>query len=409
MGVITRSRAEFEYKIATDEGIYPAELLHFTCKPMVHPELADRWSKAATFPTLSEAVGLLISKTQSLIWLEDDRLYSVLAVWAAGTYLFPLFNTYPYLNLTGEKGSGKTKILDIFHLVCFNLLQIVDPTPAVLFRMVHALRPTLLLDEVESFASEDAREVKQIINAGYKRGATVPRCEGESHEIRFFEVYSPKAIAGIKPLGDVMEDRSIVIIMTKPDANDNRQNMEVVVTDSVWQTIRNGFYRLPFDYRDKVMSTTVSLPEWLRARDRELWSPLLKLAAIIDDESGLALHADILGVAKDSAVSKGLTFETETVLTSLENELGDAMEIDVHPFELCEALQKAFNKKTVTPEWIAARLRRLGFKKSDPERDNKGVIYTITKTKIDEIRCRYSFSETTYTPTYTATCIVPIH
>ena len=125
---------------------------------------------------------------------------------------------------------------------------------------------------------------------------------------------------------------------------------------------------------------------------------------MIDNESQLSIYDDILAVAKESATSKGLTFEADTILTVLENELGSEDEINIHPFELCEGLQKALNRKTVSPEWIATRLRRLGFKKNaEKPRDERGVVYTITKAEIDQIRCRYETPEETYRPTYSET------
>lgn len=393
VGVVSKKNAAHIYQIVTEGGVYSASGLNLTMAPMVHPGLAGRWALSGAVPTLAESVGLFISKIKELIGLADDRLYPMLAVWTAGTYLFPLFTAYPYINLTGEKGSGKTKVLDAIEQVAFNALQMVNPTPAVLFRVVHALKPTLLLDEIENLSTEDSREVRQIINAGYKRGATVPRCEGEGHEIRFFDVYSPKVIAAIKPIGEVTEDRAIIVVMTKPEVTDPRQNREIKSTDAVWQTVRNGFYRLPFDYREKLIGTDISpaLPAWLRARDRELWSPLLTLSTLIDNESELAIYRDLLSLAKDSAMAKGLTFEAETILTTLETILGSNNGADVHPIDLCEPLQNALNRKHVSPMWVAGRFRQLGFTKSDPPRDEKGVLYNIQRAQIEVIRCRYEY------------------
>jgi len=394
VGVVSKKNAAHIYQIVTESGAYPASKLNLTMEPMVHPGLSGRWVLSGAAPTLAESVGLFIAKTKELIGLADERLYTMLAVWTAGTYLFPLFSAYPYINLTGEKGSGKTKVLDTIEQVAFNALQMVNPTPAVLFRVVHALKPTLLLDEIENLSTDDSREVRQIINAGYKRGATVPRCEGEGHEIRFFDVYSPKVIAAIKPIGEVTEDRAIIIVMTKPEVSDPRQNREIKSTDTIWQTVRNGFYRLPFDYREKLSNTDISssLPAWLRARDRELWSPLLTLSTIIDNESDLAIYKDLLNLAKDSAMAKGLTFEAETILTTLETILGNKTEADVHPIDLCEPLQNALNRKHISPMWVAGRFRQFGFIKSEPPRDEKGVLYRIQKIQIEMIRCRYGYA-----------------
>jgi hypothetical protein len=70
-------------------------------------------------------------------------------------------------------------------------MLLLNPTPAVLYRLVHEFRPTMLLDEVEALSQDDKRDVLAIVNAGYKVGATVPRCEGkEQKRVECFEVYA---------------------------------------------------------------------------------------------------------------------------------------------------------------------------------------------------------------------------
>ena len=79
-------------------------------------------------------------------------------------------------------------------------MKFVDPTPAVLFRIVQSLRPTMLIDEAERINSDDARVIQSILNAGYKVGSTVPRIEGDDRHIEFFEVYSPKSLSSISKM-----------------------------------------------------------------------------------------------------------------------------------------------------------------------------------------------------------------
>ena len=92
------------------------------------------------------------------------------------------------------------------------------PTPAALYRMM-ADSPTLLLDEVEALnsqtKSESAQAIHAILNAGHRKGATIPRCDGPKHELKHFPVYGPKAFAAIGRLPDTLTDRSIVITMQR--------------------------------------------------------------------------------------------------------------------------------------------------------------------------------------------------
>src|SRR5262249_35499655 len=140
----------------------------------------------------------------------------VVACWITGTYLYLRFTTFPRLNIHGERGSGKTKLLQLISMMAFNGRLIVEPTGPVLFRTIEALRSSLCLDEMENLHGDDQRAVRSIINAGYKSGATVTRIEGEAkREPKSYEVYAPIALAGIAGLNAVMADRSITITMER--------------------------------------------------------------------------------------------------------------------------------------------------------------------------------------------------
>jgi len=393
VGVVTRENTKLVYKIITSNGkSYLAENIKgaLLVEPDISPLLSSRWQQSSKPLTLSKAVALLERKMHDLICFEDKRWYPTLAIWVAGTYLFPVFGSYPYLQLTGEKGSGKTKIQDIFECVTFNAFKMVGVTPAVLFRIIHALRPTLLIDEAEKMNTDQAGEIRAIINAGYKLGAMVPRCVGDDYHIKHFDVYSPKCLAGINGLGDVTEDRCITVVMARPPYSDTRQNTAVNPKDPAWGKIRDGFYRLPFDYASKITTDfdNLKLPHWLAARDRELWGPLLQIATIVDDErrDKKNLFDSLLGLAKKSVKARGLSFETDELLEILESVLDGEESIKIRPGELVDRLKDILDRK-ITPQQIGEKLRSLGFERYT--RNKRGVVYEVKQAKIQEIRDRY--------------------
>jgi hypothetical protein len=89
-------------------------------------------------------------------------------------------------------------------------------TDAVLFRLVDARRPTLLMDEAEDLQRSSLRA---ILNAGFEKAATVPRCMGQ--QVQDFHVFCPKALACIGPLPDTLADRSIIIPMKRAKRGEN--------------------------------------------------------------------------------------------------------------------------------------------------------------------------------------------
>lgn len=392
VGVVQLIGGQLAYSIISSRGeIYDVQTIkeRLTTSHVIHPDLAGRWTRSSELLPFSESAALLIDKMKGLISFEDERWYYAAALWCAGTYLFPAFPAFPYFQLTGEKGSGKTKVQDIFTAVCFNAIKLVDPTPAVLFRIVEATRPTLLIDEAERMSSDEARAVNCILNAGYKAGSSVSRVEGDQHQLRFYNVYCPKSFSSIRSLGSVTEDRCITAVMSRPPRGDCRQNKSVNPGDPDWLRIRNGFYRLPFTHSDKVFQTldSLPLPDWLTARDRELWLPVLWLASQIDNESGLGVFEDVINLAQEIVKSKGMNFETEALLSLLEEKLGGESTLQVRPGELVHDLEERLNRK-IRPEWVGHRLKSLGM--GQKHRDNRGQIYEIDAERLVEFRARYT-------------------
>jgi hypothetical protein len=93
-------------------------------------------------------------------------------------------------------------------------------TPAALVRKIGADCPTLLLDETDQAlktGDEYAAALTGILNNGYRPGMPYTMCVGQGTKIvqKDFNVFCPKAIAGIGSLPDTVADRSIPIRMER--------------------------------------------------------------------------------------------------------------------------------------------------------------------------------------------------
>lgn len=138
------------------------------------------------------------------LWLPNPDHYLVVALWIMSTHALDAFARTGYLAITSpERMCGKTQALELLEALCARPWKIDGPpTEAVLFRKIEASTPTLLLDEVDLLVKAGDQRfaaIASMLNSGYKRGATVPRCvgEGASMETRDFSVFCPKALAGI--------------------------------------------------------------------------------------------------------------------------------------------------------------------------------------------------------------------
>ena len=140
----------------------------------------------------------------------------LLALWIFGTYLYCLFLYFGYVHAAGpSKRAGKSLLLEILSITSFNGGPIVvDPTPAIIFRDANRNRGTQCYDELEGMQEDKEKygAITGILNAGFKRGATVPRIvDPKTDTLVEFDVYSPKCFASIKPLSDTTADRSFRI------------------------------------------------------------------------------------------------------------------------------------------------------------------------------------------------------
>src|ERR1017187_9355664 len=130
-----------------------------------------------------------------------NAAYLPVAIWTIATHTANSFDCFPYLALfSPAKRCGKTRLLEVLDQLALNPWRGTAPSPAALYRML-AEGPTLLLDEIEMFSRKDKSESTQtllaVLNAGHRKGATIPRCDGPKHELRHFPVYGPEAFAVI--------------------------------------------------------------------------------------------------------------------------------------------------------------------------------------------------------------------
>jgi hypothetical protein len=138
-----------------------------------------------------------------------DGAAEIVALWSAHTHCFECFTVTPRLAITSpEKQCGKTTLLDVLTCLVARPLSTANTSTAAVFRVIEVTRPTLLVDEADTFLKKND-ELRGVLNAGHRKGGAVIRTVGEDHEPRQFSVWSPVAIAMIGRLPDTLHDRSL--------------------------------------------------------------------------------------------------------------------------------------------------------------------------------------------------------
>ena len=159
------------------------------------------------------------------------RRYVVLpsaeALWAvvlfvAHTHAIEAADTVPYLHITSpEKRAGKSVLMDVVAPLVAHPLYAVSASAAAIYRGIvdDGVRRTLILDEVDTVfsqkGSEAAEAIRQVLNAGTRRGATVIRNNGNTGRNEEFDPFGPKILGGIAAVPETLEDRCIRISMER--------------------------------------------------------------------------------------------------------------------------------------------------------------------------------------------------
>ncbi len=203
-----------------------------------------------------------------------------LALWCAHTHCFKSFECSPRLNFySPEKGCGKTTARDVVALFVPRPILTENMSVAVLFRLVDAQAPVILADEYDAWLKFN-EELRGLLNAGHRRGATIFRCEGDSNEVRQFNAYAPAVLCGIGTLPGTVHDRSIVIPLSraKPGELSKRFDSRRVDPEKV---LNRKLARLVADKTMQLGAIDPVLPNGVFNRLADNWRPLFAVAEVV--------------------------------------------------------------------------------------------------------------------------------
>ncbi len=133
-------------------------------------------------------------------------------LWTSFTWFIDDVRVAPLAIITSpEKRCGKTLLSTLLSRLCRDPLLASSITPSALFRSIEKWKPTLILDEADSFLKEN-EDLRGLINSGHTRNtAFVIRCTGENHEPTSFNTFGAKLLAGIGNLPETIMDRAVVL------------------------------------------------------------------------------------------------------------------------------------------------------------------------------------------------------
>jgi hypothetical protein len=175
--------------------------------------------------------------------VSNELFYDVYAAFVLVSWRPEDFKVLPYLFFLGPLSSGKTRALECLQRLCFRAILAASMSAASLFRALEAWHPTLFLDESEVYNRKEMVEVLALLNSGYRRGQYAIRIEKISDgtpEIKTFDTFGPKAIAGTEELAATLQSRCIITPMSRAV-----RPINLFVDEQKAQDLRNEllFYR----------------------------------------------------------------------------------------------------------------------------------------------------------------------
>ena len=248
-----------------------------------------------------------------LATLSDDH-FAILAAWTAHTYVCDLAYATPYLHVTSaERGSGKSRLLEVANLLTYRPALTVNVSGAALFRELDSGDVvTLLLDEVDNFLnagkieSESRRDVLAILNAGYTRGATAARVLGagtKGEMVRRYAVFGPKVLTGLGELPDTLANRSLRFGMKKRTREEQVERFRARYAAPEGRALRDRLEAWAQDehVREALTVAEPALPDELEDRMMDAAEQLVAIADLAGGAWPERVRAAVVTVAREGA------------------------------------------------------------------------------------------------------------
>lgn len=292
-------------------------------------------------------------------------------LWIVHSHCLDAFESTPRLALLSpEKGSGKTRTLEVMDLLVPGPMHAVNLSAAALFRQVSTKRVTLLLDEADTYlgyrVAKDHEELRGLINAGHRRGAVAYRCVGEpaKMEVKEFPAFCAAALAGIGDLPDTIIDRSVVIGMRRRGPAEVVKPFRLRKARSEGEPLRKRLEQWGKANLQILTDLEPEMPAGIVDRPADVWEALLAVAHVAGNgwwqravDSCLFLNGE--RQKADTSLGILLLEDIRTVFRTLGDDVDRISSHDLVE-KLCEMEESPWGDlrgKPIDPRGVARRLK----------------------------------------------------
>ncbi|MCW2763611.1 MAG: hypothetical protein JWR85_3812 [Marmoricola sp.] len=296
-------------------------------------------------------------------------------LWIAHTWFMDQWDSTPRIAfLSPEPGSGKSRALEVTEPLVPRPVHAVNTTPAYLFRKVsdEAGPPTILYDEIDTVfgpKAKDNEEVRGMLNAGHRKGATAGRCiiRGKNVETEELPAYCAVALAGLDDLPDTIMTRSVVVRMRRRAPSERVDPWRMRLNGPEGELLGDALREWASNNQHNVMWP--DMPPGIEDRNADVWEALLAVADLAGGdwpERARVAAVTLVTASSDRTGSLGVLLlrdlrtvfegaeklDTKTILDRL-HQLDESPWIDMRGKELdARGLARRLAKYAVKPSLI---------------------------------------------------------
>lgn len=360
-------------------------------------EFLKEYRSSRPLPKLKEVYKKIKELLKKYIELEKEIDYSLVTVWAIGTYFSPIFSAYPFLNVKAPKRSGKSQCLNLLKQICFNAVK-ARPSLAALSDTVDSLRGTYLIDQADTLRRKGNEDLVDILADSYKkeggkRRIMVPAKRG-GWKPREYETYGPKVFASIGELPEDLSDRCLIIPLIRSQKNFPEPNEE----NENWREIRGKLYKILIDNYPIIENTynvhkvNYRIEPEVVGRELELWLPfeIMFICSGAQDEIEEAKKRfrKLYGYTEYEPSE----FEEEVIKAVL-NQFQNETEIILSPKQISEDMdsevfspQEDSRQRSAKVGWT---IKKFNLSSEKKPRTKEGIRYLFKKNRVENIYNSY--------------------
>lgn len=219
-----------------------------------------------------------------------ERFLTVSSTYVLMSWIYDQFQVIPYLRVIGDYGTGKSRFLEVVGSVCYKPIAFMgSASTSSIFRTIHDINGTMLLDEADFRESETFSEIVRILNAGHRKGGAVQRTQmnpkNNSYDIKTFSVYGPKIIGSREKWNDeALESRCLTQYMiSNPESTSPIHLPDTFDTEAL--KLRNKLLMFRFHNLEKININEEWVSELKVMRMRQTVLALIATAKIIEDDT----------------------------------------------------------------------------------------------------------------------------